>query len=223
MTGDRIEWILLTEILIIPTGRDKIQAKIMEEHSDQGNPSRIGEMKRGMGRKENDITEKIDMNTGTKIDERFEIIKVSVSMANTASTDSNSRKAPIVFMRGEGWSYTGWAQDIHCNSYCMRTECRISLNIDIVGLAETHLINKKGISIVGYTWFGHTRTILYYYEVLELLSFQWITFFLTLLTFRSVKTHMVKLSKTQQRIKIYAILLSVGLFKKKCKCLRLYG
>ena len=40
----------------------------------------------------------------------------------------------------------------------LKTECIRSLNLDIVGLAETHLVNKKEINFEGYTWFGQNRT-----------------------------------------------------------------
>ena len=51
---------------------------------------------------------------------------------------------------------------MNSDGYSIKTECIKALNLDIVGLAETHLINKKSITMVGYTWFGQNRTSLHY-------------------------------------------------------------
>ena len=47
---------------------------------------------------------------------------------------------------------------MNSDGYNIKTECIMSLNLDMVGLADSHLVNKKEMNFEGYTWFGQNRT-----------------------------------------------------------------
>ena len=51
----------------------------------------------------------------------------------------------------------GWAQRKDTDSLFLRKEILNHLNLDIIGIAETHLLSTQIIEIEGYSWFGNNR------------------------------------------------------------------
>ncbi len=47
-------------------------------------------------------------------------------------------------------------------NYILRHACIQHMDLDIIGVAETHLRNEKGLDFPGYAWFGHNRTVLHH-------------------------------------------------------------
>ena len=52
----------------------------------------------------------------------------------------------------------GWAQRKDTDSFMFRKELLNHLDLDIIGIAETHLLNTQVIEIDGYSWFGNNRS-----------------------------------------------------------------
>ena len=48
----------------------------------------------------------------------------------------------------------GWNSDNFSDNYVVRASCLLSLNLDIVGVVETHLKNDETLEVAGYEWFG---------------------------------------------------------------------
>lgn len=55
----------------------------------------------------------------------------------------------------------GWKNDTNCDNYILRYHCLDSLNLDIIGICETHLKGFNKLSVPGYQWFGQNRTKLH--------------------------------------------------------------
>ena len=51
----------------------------------------------------------------------------------------------------------GWAQGRETDNFILRKEILTYLDLDIIGIAETHLMNGKLLEIDGYSWFGNNR------------------------------------------------------------------
>ena len=51
----------------------------------------------------------------------------------------------------------GWNSDNFSDNYVVRASCLLSLNLDIVGVVETHLKNDETLEVAGYEWFGQNR------------------------------------------------------------------
>ena len=51
----------------------------------------------------------------------------------------------------------GWNSDNFSDNYVVRASCLSSLNLDIVGVVETHLKNDETLEVAGYEWFGQNR------------------------------------------------------------------
>lgn len=47
-------------------------------------------------------------------------------------------------------------------NYQLRKDCVNDLELDIIGLAETHLIGNSNINVEGYSWFGQNRRSLHF-------------------------------------------------------------
>ena len=47
------------------------------------------------------------------------------------------------------------------DNFTLRSEAMKFLNLDIIGVAETHLKNNECLEFEGYRWFGHNRTELH--------------------------------------------------------------
>ena len=48
----------------------------------------------------------------------------------------------------------GWAHKSDSDSYKLREDIIIHVNFDILGVAETHLLDDKILQIDGYQWYG---------------------------------------------------------------------
>ena len=48
--------------------------------------------------------------------------------------------------------------DIKSDNYKLRSECLLLNNLDIIGVAETHLFGDQCLYFPGYTWYGQNRT-----------------------------------------------------------------
>ncbi len=55
------------------------------------------------------------------------------------------------------WNVGGWSTDPLSENHKLRSECVLSSDIDIIGIAETHLVLNKVVTVNGYSWFGHNR------------------------------------------------------------------
>ena len=51
----------------------------------------------------------------------------------------------------------GWAQHKDTDSFILRKEMLNHLNLDIIGIAETHLLREQVIEMDGYSWFSNNR------------------------------------------------------------------
>ena len=51
----------------------------------------------------------------------------------------------------------GWNPDVFSENFRLRQECLNSCDLDIIGIAETHLYNNQNIELDGYVWFGQNR------------------------------------------------------------------
>ena len=51
----------------------------------------------------------------------------------------------------------GWAQRKDTASYLFREEIIRHLDLDIICIAETHLLHDQLLDVEGYTWFGSKR------------------------------------------------------------------
>ena len=55
------------------------------------------------------------------------------------------------------WNVRGWNINTHTDNYNIRSLCVQELNLDIIGIAETHLTNNNVLELDGYKWFGNNR------------------------------------------------------------------
>ena len=57
------------------------------------------------------------------------------------------------------WNVNGWAYKREGNvSGKFRSDVIIETGYDVYAICETHLAGNNGISVPGYTWYGHNRT-----------------------------------------------------------------
>ena len=47
----------------------------------------------------------------------------------------------------------GWRVNKDSDNYVLRASCIINSSLDIIGIAETHLLGSDCIHVPGYTWF----------------------------------------------------------------------
>ncbi len=52
----------------------------------------------------------------------------------------------------------GWKREKHTDNYIVRHRCIDLCKLDIVGVAETHLLRDEQLKIEGYEWFGNNKT-----------------------------------------------------------------
>lgn len=51
----------------------------------------------------------------------------------------------------------GWSSDINSDNHNLRSICVDTLQLDIIGIAETHLTGSSIVHFPGYKWFGNNR------------------------------------------------------------------
>ena len=51
----------------------------------------------------------------------------------------------------------GWAQRKDTDSYLFREEILRHLDLDIIGIADTHFLHDQSLEVEAYTWFGSNR------------------------------------------------------------------
>ena len=52
----------------------------------------------------------------------------------------------------------GWNPDINSDNHFMREKCILAQDFDLIGIAETHLLNDNELKLPGFVWYGHNRT-----------------------------------------------------------------
>jgi len=55
------------------------------------------------------------------------------------------------------WNVNGWNKNAVSDNFTVRYNSVSYLNLDIIGIAETHLKNCDVLNINGYKWFGNNR------------------------------------------------------------------
>lgn len=55
------------------------------------------------------------------------------------------------------WNVRGWNSNADSDNSILRTSCVLDSNCDILGVAETHLLNNDILNIDGFRWFGLNR------------------------------------------------------------------
>jgi hypothetical protein len=55
----------------------------------------------------------------------------------------------------------GWSIDANSDNFKVREECVNMLDVDILGVAETHLQGNQNLTLPGYVWIGQNRTQLH--------------------------------------------------------------
>lgn len=51
--------------------------------------------------------------------------------------------------------------DLSSDNHELRSQCVVSSDLDLIGIAETHLVGHKTIKVEKYRWYAHNRTALY--------------------------------------------------------------
>ena len=51
----------------------------------------------------------------------------------------------------------GWNNNEQSDNFILRNSCISHLNLDIIGIAESHLMKDETLSVEGYQWFGQNR------------------------------------------------------------------
>ena len=64
-------------------------------------------------------------------------------------------------MRFGFWNVRGWHTDHTSDNYQVRHKCIASLGLDIIGIAESHLVGSNVLSLPGFKWFGHNRSVIH--------------------------------------------------------------
>lgn len=59
------------------------------------------------------------------------------------------------------WNVRGWHSNQNSDNYYLRSLCVNELGLDILGIAETHLVNDNMIELEGYRWFGNNRKVIH--------------------------------------------------------------
>ena len=54
-----------------------------------------------------------------------------------------------------------WNSDKDSDNYCLRAACVEKLNLNIIGIAESHLTKGQKIELEGYSWYGNNRQLLH--------------------------------------------------------------
>ena len=55
------------------------------------------------------------------------------------------------------WNVRGWKPDVDNDNFILRSECLLSSDIYILGVAETHLTSRNNLELDGFKWFGNNR------------------------------------------------------------------
>ena len=55
------------------------------------------------------------------------------------------------------WNVGGWNKRNDSANSSIREKSLLSLDLDIIGIAETHLQDSDILKLVGYVWLGHNR------------------------------------------------------------------
>ena len=55
------------------------------------------------------------------------------------------------------WNVGGWNTLVDSDNSSIREKCLLSLDLDVIGIAETHLKNNDVLELTGYVWLGHNR------------------------------------------------------------------
>ena len=55
----------------------------------------------------------------------------------------------------------GWNIDCDSDNYLLRESCLLKCDLDILGIAETHLLQDSVLDLKDYHWFGLNRTIIH--------------------------------------------------------------
>ena len=55
----------------------------------------------------------------------------------------------------------GWNNNEQSDNFILRNSCISHLNLDIIGIAESHLMKNETLSVEGYQWFGQNRDSLH--------------------------------------------------------------
>ena len=61
-------------------------------------------------------------------------------------------------MKAGFWNVNGFNIDKQSDNFLTRDTIVNHLDLDIIGIAETHLIDNNVINCKNYKWFGHNRT-----------------------------------------------------------------
>ena len=56
------------------------------------------------------------------------------------------------------WNVRGWNTNPNSDNAILRSACIKALNLEIIGIAETHLLDNNTISVEGFRWYGQNRT-----------------------------------------------------------------
>ena len=51
----------------------------------------------------------------------------------------------------------GWNPDVETDNFKLRQSCIVSCDLEIIGVAETHLYDAKTIKLNGFEWYGQNR------------------------------------------------------------------
>jgi len=57
-------------------------------------------------------------------------------------------------VRSGFWNVNGWSINTDSENFHLRKDAVNLLNLDILGIAETHLTGNNTIDMPGFTWFG---------------------------------------------------------------------
>ena len=52
----------------------------------------------------------------------------------------------------------GWNPDVETDNFKLRQSCIESCDLDIIGVAETHLYDAQTIKLNGFEWYGMDKT-----------------------------------------------------------------
>ena len=57
------------------------------------------------------------------------------------------------------WNVRGWKTSVDSDNNTVRSNCVLSSGIDILGIAETHLLGNDVLELEGYKWYGNSRKL----------------------------------------------------------------
>ena len=55
----------------------------------------------------------------------------------------------------------GWKQDIDSDNFNLRSTCVLKSDIDILGIAESHLTGHNNLDLDGFRWFRNNRKLIH--------------------------------------------------------------